>query len=304
MKAHAPDATTTLFSLTSQRASKPRMRRGGWSWGPVEGVKLRVLSLGAGVQSTTLALMAAHGEIGPMPDYAIFADTGDESAATLETVEWLASGNVLPFPMHRVSAGRKISDDIRLRATEGPGGSRRFASAPFFTANGGRGRRQCTREFKIEPIEREQRRLAGYLPRQIMPKGSVEVWIGISLDEVVRAGAAFARWAVHRHPLLELRMTRQDCVTWLSRHAYPVPEKSACTFCPNRTDFEWRRLKDRDPAGFSTAVEIDELCRQTPGMRHQEFVHASRRPLGEVDFSSAEDRGQGMLDICEAGCGL
>jgi hypothetical protein len=34
-----------------------------------------VLSLGAGVQSTTLALMAAHGEVGPMPDCAIFADT-------------------------------------------------------------------------------------------------------------------------------------------------------------------------------------------------------------------------------------
>ena len=40
------------------------------------GIRLRVLSLGAGVQSTTLALMAAHGEIGPMPDCAIFADTG------------------------------------------------------------------------------------------------------------------------------------------------------------------------------------------------------------------------------------
>lgn len=32
---------------------------------------LRVISLGAGVQSTTLALMAARGEIGPMPDCAI-----------------------------------------------------------------------------------------------------------------------------------------------------------------------------------------------------------------------------------------
>lgn len=38
--------------------------------------KLRVISLGAGVQSTTMALMAAHGEIGPMPDFALFADTG------------------------------------------------------------------------------------------------------------------------------------------------------------------------------------------------------------------------------------
>ena len=38
---------------------------------------LRILSLGAGVQSTTLALMAAHGEV-EAPDCAIFADTGWE----------------------------------------------------------------------------------------------------------------------------------------------------------------------------------------------------------------------------------
>lgn len=44
--------------------------------------KLRVLSLGAGVQSTTLALMAAHGEFEQMPDCAIFADTGWEPRAT------------------------------------------------------------------------------------------------------------------------------------------------------------------------------------------------------------------------------
>ena len=37
-----------------------------------------IISLGAGVQSSTMALMAAHGEIGPMPDCAIFADTGAE----------------------------------------------------------------------------------------------------------------------------------------------------------------------------------------------------------------------------------
>lgn len=44
-------------------------------------IRLRALSLGAGVQSTTMALMAAHGEIQPMPDCAIFADTGWEPKA-------------------------------------------------------------------------------------------------------------------------------------------------------------------------------------------------------------------------------
>ena len=66
---------------------------------------LTVLSLGAGVQSTTLALMAAHSEITPMPDCAIFADTQAEPAAVYEHLRWLMSPNVLPFPVHVVTTG-------------------------------------------------------------------------------------------------------------------------------------------------------------------------------------------------------
>jgi hypothetical protein len=62
---------------------------------------LRILSLGAGVQSTTLALMAAHGEIGHV-DCAIFADTQWEPRAVYVHLGWLASSNVLPFPIHIV----------------------------------------------------------------------------------------------------------------------------------------------------------------------------------------------------------
>ena len=43
--------------------------------------RLHILSLGAGVQSSTLALMFARGEVTPMPDCAIFADTGAEPAS-------------------------------------------------------------------------------------------------------------------------------------------------------------------------------------------------------------------------------
>jgi hypothetical protein len=49
---------------------------------------LRVISLGAGVQSTTMALMAARGEIAPMPDCAIFADT---QGRLLSANRWIAS---------------------------------------------------------------------------------------------------------------------------------------------------------------------------------------------------------------------
>jgi 3'-phosphoadenosine 5'-phosphosulfate sulfotransferase (PAPS reductase)/FAD synthetase len=60
---------------------------------------LRVLSLGAGVQSTTLALMIEKGEI-PMVDAAIFADTGAEPKEVYTHLEWLKKQ--LSYPVHIV----------------------------------------------------------------------------------------------------------------------------------------------------------------------------------------------------------
>ena len=304
------------FTLIHSRApAAARVRRGGWSWGPVDNAKLRVLSLGAGVQSTTLALMAAHGEIGPMPDFAIFADTGAEPELVYEHVRWLSSGNVLPFPIITVSAGN-IRDDLKSILAGRPvksGG--RAASAPFYTyGRDGQAaplRRQCTSAYKIEPINAELRRLLGYRPRQRIPTASVEVWIGISLDEVVRAAPAFENWIVNRHPLLEGdAMSRWDCEQWLRRHCYDVPLKSACTFCPYRTNAELARLRDTSPSDFADAVAIDAAIR--PGivrnakgtMTGNLFIHRSLKPLDQVDLRTDEEAGQGMLMLCDAGCGL
>lgn len=293
------------FELTSTKAPRARARRGGWSWGPVESAKLRVLSLGAGVQSTTLALMAAHGEIGPMPDLALFADTGDELNGTMETVRWLSSGNVLPFPVRIVSKGERLSDSLRRRSEEGFPGRSRNVTAPFFGSEGGQTRRQCTREFKTEVLTKAQRELLGYKPRQRIPAASIEVWIGYTTDEVIRAGAAFEPWVVHRYPFLEQRMSFGDCLCWLDRNGYPRPPRSKCKFCPYRPNDEWRWMRENEPASFAEAVAIDEMIRDTPGMRQRQYVHASRKPLAEVDLSTAEERGQGnLLMVCEAGCGV
>ena len=294
------------------RDASMRRRRGSWSWGAAEGAKLRCLSVGAGVQSTTLALMAAHGVVGPLPDAMIFADTQAESAATMDHLHWLESEVARltngRMEAHRVSAGsitetieRRSRNDLPKRRDGEPG---RFVSAPFFTANGGMGRRQCTREYKVEPLTKKQRELLGYRPRQRIPIGSCEVWIGISTDEVVRAGSAFDRWVINRYPLLEERMSRHDCQRWLEKNSYPVPPKSACIFCPYKTDAEWRWLRDNDADAWTEACRIDALIRDTPDMKHAEYLHRSRRPLPQVDLSTAEERGQGWLLECEGGCGL
>jgi hypothetical protein len=298
----------TAFELTAPLSpARARVRRGGWSWGPVDGAKLRVLSLGAGIQSTTLALMAAHGEIGPMPDHAIFADTGAEPAAVYEQVKWLRSGNMLPFPIHTVSAG-SLQADVEGAAA---GVTGMWSRPPFFVDSGkgrlGQVNRQCTQDYKIDPIRKEHRRLLGFKPRQRIPDAQVEVWIGISTDEIVRAGASFENWTVNRYPLLEKGMSRHDCEVWLTRNGYPVPIKSACTFCPYRTDVEWRWMRDNDPASWAIACEIDRRIRDAHKhgrIRGELFIHRSGLPLDQVDLSSAEERGQGMLMVCEAGCGL
>ena len=270
-----------------------------------ETISLRVLSLGAGVQSTALALMAAHGEIGPMPDCAIFADTGWEPRAVHEHLAWLRSPDVLPVPVHVVSSGN-IRDGL-IRGARGE----RWASIPAFTrsASGKTGmiRRQCTGEYKIVPIRRKVRELAGLTRKRSPRHPIVEQWLGISLDEAIRMKPSFEAWQVNRFPLIELGMTRRDCLRWLERHGYPMPPKSACIGCPYHGDAHWRQMRAEDPDGFADAVAIDRLIRTGfRNLRGEVYLHRSCVPLDEADLDTPEDRGQLDLfaDECEGMCGV
>lgn len=270
--------------------------------------QLHVLSLGAGVQSTTMALMAAHGEIGPMPDCAIFADTQWEPKAVYDHLNWLRSPNVLPFPVHIVTAGNIRDNIISRRNTTGG----RYAAIPWFTVNPdgshGMGRRQCTSEYKLKPMMHKLRDLLGVGRRGRIAPGSVEVWIGISTDEIFRVKAAKQRWMTNRHPLIEAQMSRRDCLRWLHKHGYPMPPKSSCIGCPFHNNQMWRDMRDDRPSEWNDAVEIDRWMRQgdARGMRATEYMHAQRVPLDQVDLSTAEDRGQLNMfnNECEGMCGV
>lgn len=279
---------------------------------------MRVLSLGAGVQSTTVALMVAAGELEPL-DCAIFADTGAEPAAVYEHLDWLTSDNVLPFPVHRVSAG-----DLRQEILAAMRGEARMdARPPFYVANpdGSQGTlmRQCTEDYKLVPIARKLRELLGLKPRQHWPKEPViEEWLGISTDEAARAKPSRRPAIERRFPLLDLGMSRWDCLQWLRRHDYPQPPKSACTFCPYHNDALWREMKTSDPVSFADAVRIDAAIRpgvsrinrrassQAEGVASEWFVHRSMTGLAEVDLRNLEDRGQLNFfeNECEGVCGV
>jgi hypothetical protein len=256
---------------------------------------MKILSLGAGVQSTVLALLAQHGLL-EKPDAAIFADTGWEPKTIYNHLDWLES--VLDFPVYRVSAGN-IRDDITQGVTAG-----RYASMPFFLSNGGMGRRQCTNEYKIQPIIRKVRELVGLKKGERAGKSlAVEQWIGISLDEMQRMKMSQKKWITHRWPLIELRMNRTDCIAWFNKN-YPGRElsKSSCIACPYHSNDEYRNL---NPEEFEEACVFDEKVRFAREMNNQQFIHSDRVPLREVDLSTPADHGQlSFMDECDGMCGV
>ena len=261
---------------------------------------LRVLSLGAGVQSTTLALLAAAGQF-DQPDAAIFADTGWEPAAVYRHLDELEG--LLPFPVHRVSAG-SLRERLLALPDETDRDRKRFAAVPFFTADGGMGVRQCTKAYKLYPIRDKIKELLGIEGPARLAPGSVECWIGISTDEATRIKPARERYLRNRWPLIELGMSRLDCANWLRRHGHPVPPRSSCLGCPYHSDNYWLRLRERSPAEWADTVAVDRAIRNAvPGM-HEQYMHRSRVPLDQVQLRG----GDGQLDLfddeCEGLCGV
>jgi hypothetical protein len=211
---------------------------------------LRVLSLGAGVQSTTLLLLSAEGVLPPL-DAAVFADTGWEPAAVYEHLDRIDREVAQPagIPIYRVSAG-----NIRRDALDP---AHRFASMPLFIKNpdGGDGmtRRQCTSEYKLKPIKARVRQMLGYPHPKPVPRGVfAEQWIGISRDEFGRAKDSGINYLKSYHPLLYMEgaadgregWTRDDCSRYLKASGWESTPKSACIGCPFHGNAQWRRLRD------------------------------------------------------------
>lgn len=262
---------------------------------------MRVLSLGAGVQSSTLALMAAHGEI-DIPDCAIFADTQSEPKAIYEWLDWLEKQ--LPYPVHRISKGNL--GDAALKVHTSKNGNKYQRSAPPAWITEGDGKvnllmRQCTVDYKIDPIRRKLRELGG-------KKCGVEQFIGISMDELHRMKPSRDGWIKNRWPLIEKGMTRQDCINWMRNKGYPTPPRSSCSFCPYHSNDEWKRLKNNDPEAFADAVkfesEFQETMKQVKGFRGTPYLHRSCVPLSEIDFDAPSPQMDMFGNECEGVCGV
>ena len=266
---------------------------------------IQVLSLGMGVQSSCMALMAANGEIEPKPDLVVFSDPGWESETTYKYAYWLQKKLEMLGMNVVFTHNGNIRQDLIRAANEGT----RVASLPFFTLapNGTTGMvmRQCTMDYKITPVRKA---IKSYLKvktsREI--KEPVTLWMGISTDEIERVKSSNEKWIVNRYPLIEKIMNRLDCMNWLSRNGYPVPPKSSCIGCPFHSDETWLDMKRNDPRSWEDAVEADKQIRSMPRLKGKVFLHRSCKPLDEVNLNEdqMEFTFDGFANECTGHCGV
>lgn len=271
-------------------------------------MKARVLSLGAGVQSSALYLMYVTGKLKSPPDFAVFADTQSEPQKVYDWLQKLIAFGGDKLPVVVATKGCLATDFVST--------AKRFVAVPMFILNGdgtkGIGRRQCTREYKIDVVHQAMRARLGYKPRQRL-KHRVEMVLGISTDEASRMKPSRHPMITHSYPLIDNDMSRSDCVKIVEAVGLGTPPKSACWMCPYTDDTRWVDMRDNDPESFAKAVEFERSAQVATKNRHiakqntngDVYLHASRVPIDQVVFRPKKETDRLLFEEeCEGMCGV
>ena len=265
---------------------------------------MRVLSLGAGVQSSALAFMVEKGVIPPV-DCAIFADTQAEPPEVYEWLDYIKAN--VSYPIHIVTAGSLEADAVAMRRNKKTNALYWKNVLPTFMQKKGTGGyglfpRHCTTDYKIVPIKRKIRELLGKDWR----KASVEQLIGISTDEASRMKDSRVKYIKNQWPLIEMSMCRSDCQNWMKDNGHPIPPKSACYFCPFHDNKTWQTMKTDSPKLFNKAVqfekELQTAAKDSPKTYGVPFLHRSCEPINEAPLDTKQI---GLFEAeCEGMCGV
>lgn len=258
---------------------------------------MRILSYGGGVQSTAVLVLAASGRI--EADAVLFCDVGEDSEnpGTVTYVRDVAQpyaaehGLTIEVLQWRKRDG---SQQTVLGKCMSPA---RTVPIPVRMSNGAPGRRSCTVDFKIKQAQAWAKRHGA------TADNPASMLLGISVDEAHRArGDSGCAWTVLAYPLLDLRLTRNACLAIITDAGLPVPDKSACWFCPFHTPAMWREMRAKRPEMFAAAVELEAHLNAKRGALGKDQVWLTRfgRPLAEAIPEGGQIAMDGF-DACENG---
>lgn len=216
-----------------------------------------ILSYGGGIQTIAMCVLVATGRL-PKPDFVIAADTGREIPTTWQYAREHAAPLLARVGLDLHIAPHDLAT-IDIYAHNGD------LLLPVYTDTG-KLPTYCSTEWKQRVVHR-------YARKVLDVKGDMINWIGFSLDERKRVKGEDGR----RYPLLDLMLTREDCIRIVLDAGLPLPRKSRCWMCPHQTPDEWLEVYD-DPAQWAEAVALDNEVRENDE-RGGVYLHESRKPL-------------------------
>ena len=135
--------------------------------------------------------------------------------------------------------------------------------------------------------------------------------MGISIDEVFRMKTNRIKYITNVYPLIEEKISRQDCKQWMKDQGYPIPPRSACTFCPYHSTEEWLNVK-KNPEEWAAVVAMDKAIRNTErfkvggkssAVKDELYLHRSCIPIDQVNFEKEDPQLDLFNSECEGMCG-
>lgn len=256
---------------------------------------MRIFSYGGGRQSNAVLVMTAWKIL--QYDAFLFSNVGEDSenpdtlAYVRDIARPFAERNGIEFiELRREIRGQPVT--VYQKAME----QNRTIPLPVRLSTGAFGNRICTMDWKINLIARWTKKHGA------TKDNPATVGLGISLDEFHRARTdSGIAWQLLEYPLIERRMTLEDCRLMILDGGLPEPPKSACYFCPFQSPAKWKQLRAEKPDLFQKAVELEKRLNEKRDAlgRDTVYLHGALRPLDK-----AVDK-QGVLwtefDTCESG---
>lgn len=227
--------------------------------------EINVLSCGGGVQSTAIVGLIYAGTL-PRPDLLVMVDTGYEKRGTLEYVDTIlrraCAKMAIEFVMLRTPNNDSVFSQSGVLLIPA------YKVLPDGTVQ--KLPTRCSGPWKAEVIRR-------YLRSRGVAKA--RMWLGISTDEADRQRVSKQGWVTNYYPLLDLNISRYQCLYTIRSLGWPDPARSSCIFCPNQKDDEYELLKSEYPVDYQRVVVIDnDIERRDPSL----FLHRSLTRMRDI----------------------
>ena len=201
---------------------------------------VRVLCLGAGVNSTALLILRVHNKVNF--DIAIFADTGGEHPETYDylnhTIKPFCERNKIELAF--IKSEKPPLYDFYL--------SKKIIPVRIF--------RHCTDHYKIQPLKK--------FCMKKFPTQNIVFLLGIDAGEKKRIKNQCGNF---EYPLIELGLDREACKKLIMDEGLAVPQKSGCYFCPFTKKEGWINLLTKHRNLYLKAETLEKNNQRYPEIR-------------------------------------